>query len=159
MDVLTPDQRRKNMRNIRSKDTSIEISLRRAIWHAGIRYRKNYKKLPGKPDIAITKYRIAIFCDSSFFHGRDYETKKKPGTNQEFWDKKIRRNIERDEENNRQLRAMGWTVLRFWDTEIKKDLEGCLQTIKEAVFQAKTDSSREEDVYDCDICTGQDIYP
>lgn len=137
MDKLSPEKRSWNMSRIRSKDTSIELRLRKAVWHAGIRYRKNYKKLPGKPDIAITKYRIAVFCDSSFFHGRDYESKKKPGTNQEFWDKKIRRNMERDEENDRLIRALGWTVLRFWDIEINKDLEGCVQTIKEAVMQSK----------------------
>lgn len=73
MDVLTPEQRKKNMKRIRSKDTSIEVTLRRALWKQGIRYRKNYKKLPGKPDIAITKYKIAVFCDSEFFHGKDWE--------------------------------------------------------------------------------------
>ena len=135
MDNLTPEQRKKNMRHIRSRDTSIEVRLRKALWHEGIRYRKNYRDLPGKPDIAVTKYKIAIFCDSSFFHGRDYEIKKKPGTNQEYWDKKIRRNIERDDEVDRQIRAIGWTVLRFWDVEINKDLDGCVKTIKEAVMQ------------------------
>ena len=154
MDNLTPEQRKKSMQHIRSKDTSIEIRLRKAVWHAGIRYRKNYKKLPGKPDIAITKYQIAVFCDSSFFHGRDFEAKKKPGTNREYWDKKIRRNIERDRETDCMLKAMGWTVLRFWDTEINKDLEGCLQTIKEAVLQAKIEGKK----IDRYIYTGQDFY-
>ena len=137
MDNLTPEQRKKNMSHIRSKDTSIEVRLRKALWHEGIRYRKNYTDLPGKPDIAVTKYKIAVFCDSSFFHGRDFESKKKPGTNHEYWDKKIRRNMERDDEVDRALRAMGWTVLRFWDVEISKDLEGCVKTIKEAVMQSR----------------------
>ena len=141
------------MQRIRSKDTSIEIRLRKAVWHEGIRYRKNYNKLPGKPDIAITKYRIAIFCDSTFFHGRDFETRKKPSTNREYWDAKIQRNIERDRENDRIIRAMGWTVLRFWDTEINKNLEGCLQTIKEAVLQAKL----EEKENDYNIYAEQDL--
>ena len=154
MDNLTPEQRKKSMQHIRSKDTSIEIRLRKAVWHAGIRYRKNYSKLPGKPDIAITKYRIAVFCDSSFFHGRDFEAKKKPGTNREYWDKKIQRNIERDREVDRMIRAAGGTVLRFWDVEINKDLEGCLQTIREAVLQAKIED-KENDRY---IYTGQDLY-
>lgn len=153
MDNLTPEQRKKNMQRIRSKDTSIEIRLRKAVWHEGIRYRKNYNKLPGKPDIAITKYRIAIFCDSTFFHGRDFETRKKPSTNREYWDAKIQRNIERDRENDRIIRAMGWTVLRFWDTEINKNLEGCLQTIKEAVLQAKL----EEKENDYNIYAEQDL--
>jgi DNA mismatch endonuclease (patch repair protein) len=90
MDDLTPEQRRKNMQHIRSTDTSIEIKLRKALWHEGIRYRKNYKALPGKPDIAITKYRIAVFCDSSFWHGRDFEKKKPVATNHQYWDAKIR---------------------------------------------------------------------
>lgn len=137
MDDLTPEQRRKNMQHIRSKDTSIEIKLRKALWHEGIRYRKNYKVLPGKPDIAITKYRIAIFCDSSFWHGRDFEKKKPVATNHQYWDAKIRRNMERDNEVNQQLRAAGWTVLRFWDIDINKSLDECINTIIEAVLESK----------------------
>ena len=137
MDDLTPEQRRKNMQHIRSKDTSIEIKLRKALWHEGIRYRKNYKVLPGKPDIAITKYRIAIFCDSSFWHGRDFEKKKPVATNHQYWDAKIRRNMERDNEVNQQLRAAGWTVLRFWDSDINKNMNECINTVKEAVLESK----------------------
>lgn len=76
MDVLTKEQRRKNMQSIRSKDTSIELALRKALWNQGYRYRKNYKKLPGKPDIALTRYKIAVFCDSEFFHGKDWDALK-----------------------------------------------------------------------------------
>ncbi len=137
MDDLTPEQRRKNMQHIRSKDTSIEIKLRKALWHEGIRYRKNYKVLPGKPDIAITKYRIAIFCDSSFWHGRDFEKKKPVATNHQYWDAKIKRNMERDKEVNQQLRAAGWTVLRFWDIEINKSMDECINTVIEAVLELK----------------------
>jgi DNA mismatch endonuclease (patch repair protein) len=137
MDDLTPEQRRKNMQHIRSTDTSIEIKLRKALWHEGIRYRKNYKALPGKPDIAITKYRIAVFCDSSFWHGRDFEKKKPVATNHQYWDAKIRRNMERDNEVNQQLRAAGWTVLRFWDIDINKSLDECINTIIEAVLESK----------------------
>lgn len=140
MDRHTPEQRRRNMQRVRSKDTSIEITLRRALWAEGIRYRKNYKGVPGHPDIAITRYRIAVFCDSAFFHGKDYETRKKPATNTEFWDKKIRRNMERDREVETQLRALGWTVLRFWDDEIKHDLPGCVQAVKEAIFDAEVNA-------------------
>ena len=143
MDHLTPEKRSWNMSRIRSKDTSIELRLRKALWHEGIRYRKNYKALPGKPDIAVTKYKIAIFCDSSFFHGRDFDTKKKPATNAEYWDRKIRRNMERDNEADHALRAMGWIVLRFWDTEINGNLEGCLQAVREAILQAKIDKGNE----------------
>lgn len=137
MDNLTPEQRRKNMQHIRSKDTSIEIKLRKALWHEGIRYRKNYKALPGKPDIAITKYRIAIFCDSSFWHGRDFDSKKPVETNHKYWNTKIRSNMERDREVNQSLRLMEWIVLRFWDIDINKRLEECIQTVKEAVIEAK----------------------
>ena len=139
-DDMTPEQRRKNMQHIRSKDTSIEIKLRNALWHEGIRYRKNYKKIPGKPDIAITKHRIAVFCDSSFWHGRDFDTKKPVDTNHEYWDKKIRRNMERDQEVNQQLKAMGWTVLRFWDVEINKRLEECVKTVKETIFETEIEN-------------------
>ena len=133
-DDMTPEQRRRNMQHIRSKDTSIEIRLRKALWHAGIRYRKNYKELPGRPDIAITRHRIAIFCDSSFFHGKDFNTKKPVENNHEFWDAKIRRNMERDREVNQQLRGMDWRVLRFWDVDINKRLDECVRTVKEAIF-------------------------
>lgn len=123
------------MQRIRSKDSAIEIKLRKALWHAGIRYRKNYKDLPGKPDIAITKYKIAVFCDGSFFHGRDFETKKKPATNEDYWNKKIQRNMERDLENERALKGLGWTVLRFWDIEINRHLDQCVAAVKEAIAE------------------------
>ena len=137
MDDLTPEQRKKNMRHIRSKDTSIEIKLRTALWAEGIRYRKNVKTLPGKPDIVVAKYKIAVFCDSSFWHGRNFGSKKPVDTNHEYWDTKIRRNMKRDKEVNKQLRALGWTVLRFWDEEINKNLATCVQAVQEAVLLAK----------------------
>ena len=100
-DVMTPKQRSQTMSHIKGKNTSIEILLRKSLWHRGIRYRKNYKKLPGTPDIAITKYKIAIFCDSEFFHGHNWEIKKqKLGNNREYWIKKIERNMARDREND-----------------------------------------------------------
>lgn len=139
MDLLTPDKRSWNMSRIHANDTSIELRLRKALWHSGIRYRKNYKCLPGKPDIVITRYKIVIFCDSSFFHGKDFDTKKKPATNTEYWTKKIKRNIERDREVERELNGLGWRVIRFWDSEINKDLDGCVLAVKEAIFQTKMD--------------------
>ncbi len=117
MDRLTPEQRHTNMANIKNKDTSIELLLRKALWKENIRYRKNYPELPGKPDIVITKYKIAIFCDSEFFHGKDWEILRptlERGNNPDFWIKKISRNIERDDEVNKQLLFMGWYVIRFW---------------------------------------------
>lgn len=131
MDVLTKEQRHKNMKNIWSKNTKAEILLRKALWHHGIRYRKNYKKLPGKPDIAITKYKIAVFVDGDFWHARGHE--EKPGeqiqTNVSFWSKKLKRNIERDKEVNQALLEIGWLVLRYWDSDVKKDCNACVEDI------------------------------
>jgi len=130
MDVLTKEQRHKNMSHIRSKDTKAEIKLRKALWHRGIRYRKNYTALPGKPDIVLTKYKIAIFCDGDFWHGKGLiHPGEQVGTNREFWMKKLGRNIERDKEVNDHLLAKGWLVLRFWESDIEKDLDGCVEKL------------------------------
>lgn len=138
MDPLTKEQRHKNMSHIRSKDTSIEVALRKALWHKGYRYRKNYKVLPGKPDIALTKYKVAVFCDSEFFHGKDWYTVLRPrvlrGNNSEYWEKKITRNMERDREVNLALAAMDWTVIRFWGDEIEKKLDECVKVVEEVIF-------------------------
>lgn len=139
-DVLTKEQRHKNMKNIKGKDTKIEVLLRKALWNKGYRYRKNYKKLEGKPDIVLTKYKIAIFCDGEFFHGKDWGKLKKRlkrGNNGEFWIKKIARNMERDDNINKRLQFEGWTVLRFWGDDIKKNTEDCVKTIEETVFDIK----------------------
>ena len=99
MDNLTKEQRKRNMQNIKSKDTEIEVLLRKALWKKGYRFRKNYSKLPGKPDIAFTKYKIAIFCDGEFFHGKDWEVLKpklEKSNNSEYWINKIDRNRKRD---------------------------------------------------------------
>lgn len=134
MDDLTPEQRKKNMRAIRSKDTTIELALRKALWQRGIRYRKNYKGLLGKPDIVITKYRIAVFCDSDFWHGYDWENRKaRIKSNQDYWIPKIERNMKRDREVTATLVEQGWIVLRFWEHTIRKGLEECVEDIQEAV--------------------------
>lgn len=146
MDKLTPEQRHINMQHIRSKDTSIEHTLRKALWKKGFRYRKNYKELPGKPDIVFTKYRIAIFCDSEFFHGKDWDELKKQlqrGNNPDFWIAKIQKNIERDNLVNAELNGMGWTVLRFWGKDIKKNLSECVKAVEEAVFEIKIETEYE----------------
>ncbi len=142
-DVLSKEQRRKNMQHIRSKDTKIEIILRKELWRRGYRYRKNYTKLPGKPDIVLTKYHIAIFCDSDFFHGKDWENLKhrlEKSDNSTFWIGKICKNIERDQEVNKKLEYMGWTVIRFWGEDIKKDLAGCIRAIEETIFDLNIQS-------------------
>ena len=146
-DVLTPEQRRKNMQRIKSNDTKIEILLRKALWKKGYRYRKNYKELPGKPDIVLTKYKIAIFCDGEFFHGKDWEVLKprlEKSNNSEFWIKKISRNLERDDEINKKLLFMGWTVICFWGNEIKKNTDECVRVIEETIFDTKLGESEEE---------------
>ncbi len=139
-DVLTKEQRRKNMQHIRSKDTKPELMLRKKLWGKGYRYRKNYKGLPGKPDIVLTKYKVVVFCDSDFFHGKDWPELKERiarGDNGAYWIEKITRNIERDNENDSLLRSMGWRVLRFWSSEIQKDIASCIKAIDEAVFEEK----------------------
>lgn len=138
MDNLTPEQRKKNMQAIKNKDTSIELYLRKALWHEGIRYRKNYKELPGKPDIAITKYHIAIFCDSDFWHGYDWETRnQRIKSNRTYWIPKIEKNIQRDKAVTHQLQEAGWIVLRFWEWQISKHLDDCVEVVKTAIESAK----------------------
>ena len=130
----------KNMGKIRSKDTSIEVQLRKALWHKGYRYRKNLKALPGSPDIVPTKYKIAIFCDSEFFHGKDWEVLKpqlERGKNAEFWINKISKNQQRDDAINKELQFLGWTVIRFWGKEILKNVDECISVIEEVIFEEK----------------------
>lgn len=149
MDNLTKEQRHKNMANIKSRNTSIEVCLCKALWEKGYRYRKNYKKLPGKPDIVLTKYKIAVFCDSEFFHGKDWEVLKpriEAGNNAEYWLKKISRNVERDDEVNKQLLFLGWTVIRFWGKDIKKNPDECVRVIEETIFgMSMQEAETEED--------------
>lgn len=140
MDNLTKEQRRKNMQNIKSKNTSIENQLRKALWNKGYRYRKNYKDLPGKPDIVLSKYKVAIFCDGEFFHGKDWEILKpriERGDNSEYWLKKISRNMERDDEVDKKLLYLGWTVIRFWGKDIKKDVNECVKVIEECIWDIR----------------------
>ena len=145
MDNHTPEQRKKNMQAIKSKDTEIEIILRKELWSRGYRYRKNYKKLIGKPDIALTKYKIVIFCDSEFWHGKNYkESTDRIGTNSEYWKQKIKRNMERDREVNEKLVAEGWTVLRFWEKEIRKEFDSCISKIEEAIQSSKAGTKSNE---------------
>lgn len=136
-DFLTKEQRHKNMQNIRGKDTKIEVILRKALWNKGYRYRKNYRKLLGSPDIVLMKYKIAIFCDGEFFHGKDWEVLKaklEGSNNSEFWISKISRNRERDDEVNKRLLFEGWTVIRFWGDDIIKHVDECVKVVEDAVF-------------------------
>lgn len=122
------------MSHIRASNTKPEIMLRKALWHRGIRYRKNYKELIGKPDIVITRCKIAIFVDGDFWHGKNMDDiEKQVQSNRTYWLPKIRRNRERDAEVNDVLTEQGWIVLRFWESDIKKQLEQCVAQILEYV--------------------------
>lgn len=124
------------MSAIRAKNTDIEIALRKELWKRGLRYRKNYAKLPGKPDIVFIGAKIAIFCDSEFWHGFDWGNRKnRIGTNRDFWIHKIERNIQRDLENNEKLDKMGYIVIRFWGNEIKQSVEKCADLIEKLIKQ------------------------
>ena len=144
MDVLTKEQRRKNMQNIKSKDTSIELALRKALWREGYRYMGNYKKLPGKPDIALVRYKIAVFCDSEFFHGKDWDalkTRLSHSDKGDYWIKKIERNMARDDKVEKELQYLGWKVIRFRGKDIKKNPEECVKVIQEAIFDEMIEES------------------
>lgn len=134
MDKLSAEQRKRNMQAVRSKDTKIEILLRKALWKKGYRYRKNDKTVFGKPDIVFKKYKTAVFCDSEFWHGKDWQNRKHDHkSNIEYWHKKIERNIERDHEVNIKLEAENWIVLRFWGKEIFNNLESCVNKIENEI--------------------------
>ncbi len=129
----TKEQIHFNMQQIKNKDSQIELILRKALWHKGFRYRKNVNSIYGHPDIAFIAKRIAIFCDSEFWHGYDWENRKNDfKVRQDFWIPKIERNIERDNEVNKKLQQDGWTVLRFWGNEIKNDLDNCILAVEQA---------------------------
>ena len=123
--------RSENMSRIRGQDTKIEIALRKELWGRGIRYRKNDKTVYGKPDIVFKGKKIAVFCDSEFWHGYEYlNVGKTFKTNPSFWEEKMKRNIERDKKVNQALKDEGWMVLRFWEKQILKDVKGCADLIQ-----------------------------
>ena len=134
MDKHTPEQRRKNMKAVKNKDSQIELLLRNELWKRGLRYQKNRNDIFGKPDIVFKGKKIAIFCDSEFWHGYNWEERKKDfKSHQEFWIPKIEQNMKRDIEVTHKLESEGWTVLRFWGNEIKKETEKCANIIEKAV--------------------------
>ena len=145
MDTLDPRKRSEIMARVRSSDTKPEIALRKALWGRGYRYRKNVKKVPGKPDICFMGLKIAIFCDSEFWHGKYYlENRRIPKSNTNFWVSKFKRNIARDEEVNATLVSMGWIVLRFWEDDIKKNLNEVVKCVEEAIKKKKAFLFKEE---------------
>lgn len=139
MDNRTPEQRKKNMQAVKNKDSEIELLLRHALWSRGVRYRKNVKTIFGHPDIAFLGKRVAVFCDSEFWHGYDWENRKNEfKSHQDFWIPKIEKNIQRDKEVTERLSEIGWIVIRFWGSEIKKDPAACADYIVEILNKRGT---------------------
>lgn len=121
-DVLTPEQRLRCMRSNKSFGTRPELALGRLLWRAGVRYRKHPRSVAGRPDFCIKKYRLAIFVDGEFWHGRDWPAaRERFKTRREFWIAKIERNIARDRRVNAELTAAGWQVMRFWESDIRRN--------------------------------------
>jgi DNA mismatch endonuclease Vsr len=140
MDRVTSEQRRKIMQAIKGKGTQIENALAKALWAKGFRYRRNSKYIYGKPDISFKKYKLAIFCDSEFWHGKDWEVQKnRIKSNKDYWFAKIERNILRDKEVNEHLTQEGWVVLRFWGKSILKDVDSCVKEIADLLSRIRTE--------------------
>jgi DNA mismatch endonuclease (patch repair protein) len=120
----------------RSSGTKHECLLRSLLWNRGLRYRKNVRTLPGKPDIVFASARVAVFCDGDFWHGRDWRRlsrKLRSGANASYWIPKIRANRNRDRRNTRLLEREGWTVLRLWETDIRRSTEDAARAVEQAV--------------------------
>lgn len=139
-----PKVTHKIMSAIPSKDTEPELMLRKALWKENLRYRVNYKRLPGKPDIVFTKYHVVVFCDGDYWHGHNWAIRGLSSLEDElagyseFWRLKILRNIARDTEVNQELKAQGWTVIRLWESDIRSNLNECVRIVKEALSKANT---------------------
>ncbi|MFC2039847.1 very short patch repair endonuclease [Chloroflexota bacterium] len=127
---VTSEKRSKTMKLISSSNTEPEIQMRKLLWRNGIRYRLYDETLPGKPDIVIKKHKIAVFIDGEFWHGFQWNSKKKKiKANRDYWIPKIERTIERDKKNNQLLEERGWTVVRYWTSEVQKNQQNCLEII------------------------------
>lgn len=139
----------------KSKGTKLEILFGKLLWNAGVRYRKNDTTVFGKPDFVIRKMKIAIFCDGEFWHGRNWEERKNDHkSNSEFWHSKIERNIERDKKVNEYLKAQGWKIFRFWETEIIKESDKCLNRI---LNYMNTKTKATEKIAITQMCSGSKI--
>jgi DNA mismatch endonuclease (patch repair protein) len=145
------------MSSIKSKNTRPELILRKALWRKNLRYRINYKKLPGKPDIVFTKKNIVIFCDGDFWHGHNWALRGLSSLEDElngyseFWRQKILRNIKRDNEINKDLTSRGWTVIRIWESDIKKDVNKCVDLIEDMIFDSMIESYADVIEFENDI--------
>jgi len=143
MAIRTKEAVKKNMQAIRSKNTKIELIVARALWAKGYRYRRNNRKVFGSPDFTFAKYKVAVFCDSVFWHGKNWDLlKQRIKTNRDFWWKKIESNIARDRKVNAFLRQQGWEVLRFWEDDIEKNLLSVISQIEVTVLLQQHCSSQ-----------------
>ena len=134
----TPEQNSKMMKQIKNSGSKIETMLQKELWHRGLHYRKNLKTVTGKPDICFKGLKIAVFCDSEFWHGYDWENRKEDfKSHRDFWIPKIERNIQRDKEVTDQLESEGWTVLRFWGKDIEKDVCAVAEKIEVVYYEKK----------------------
>lgn len=143
MSKKTPEQIRKNMRNVHNKDSQIEMALRRELWSRNLRYRKNVNRIFGKPDIAFIGLKIAVFVDSEFWHGYDWQNKQlEIKSNRNFWVTKIERNMQRDLEVTDRLQSDGWTVIRVWGKDIKRDVVSVADRIESVYKEKKNDADK-----------------
>ena len=132
----TTPEIRQRMAHVSLKNGKAERILAKALWHSGVRYRKNDKRLPGSPDIAITKHKIAVFVDGEYWHGQNWEERKaRLRSNRDYWIEKIEENMARDKRNNVSLSEMGWKVIRFWEKEVLKDTDSCVQRVLSLIEQ------------------------
>ena len=146
----TPETR-KRMSKVKLKGGKAETALAKALWHQGYRYRKNDKRLPGSPDIAILRHRIAIFVDGEFWHGKDWETRKsRLKSNREYWIEKIEENIARDHRNDGLLLQAGWTPIHFWEKEVIKSMPECIAEIEETILAQLIDSADNTETFVCE---------
>lgn len=132
--LTTTPEVSKRMANVSLKGGKAEVALAKALWNNGIRYRKNYRKMPGSPDIAITRYKVAVFVDGEFWHGENWEERKaKLKSNRDYWIEKIEENIARDKRNDLKLKEAGWIPIHFWEKEVKQNLDSCVSTVLDVV--------------------------
>lgn len=128
----------KRMSRVKLKKNKFEHQLSSELWKNGLRYRLNYKELPGSPDIAILKYQIAIFVDGEFWHGKDFDIRKASlKNNSAYWIEKIEENISRDNRNDKELTKQGWIPIHFWTRDVQENLSECVRCILDFIEYQK----------------------
>ncbi len=153
----TPETTHKIMSAIKAKDTRPELALRKELWRRKLRYRKNYKKLPGKPDIVFPRVRLVVFCDGDFWHGHNWAIRGYGSLESELrrysktWADKISRNIQRDERINKELESLGWRVLRIWESDIKADVKRCGDRVEYAYWNIIRNSLPDGEDFEEDV--------